>query len=246
MGQAYAVLTAAGSGQRLGADKPKALVTLEGQTLLSWAVRALAESGEVRAICVTAPHSHLSEFQRAIPPVSVPVWVVAGGPSRQASVRRGLLGLQERLPAEGLQLEGSSPVLVHDAARCFAPPGLIAALVTHVRDGLQAVVPGVPVADTIKRVARPADGNANPLLVEETPNRDCLRSIQTPQAFQWSVLVSAHDRAQAWEGNENTSATDDAALVEAAGTQVWVIPGDPRAGKITTGEDLRHARSWVP
>jgi 2-C-methyl-D-erythritol 4-phosphate cytidylyltransferase len=138
--------------------------------------------------------------------------VVSGGATRSASVRAGLAAV----PA------GAEVVIVHDAARPFAAPALFEAVVAAVRDGADAAVPGVPLADTVKRVA----GSH----VVETLDRDRLVAVQTPQAFKVDALRRAHAGAG--------EATDDAALVEAAGGLVVVVPGDPANTKITLRTDL--------
>ncbi len=145
---------------------------------------------------------------------------VAGGATRSDSVRAGLAAV----PPE------ATIVCVHDGARPFADAALFARVIAAVRDGADAAIPGTPVADTIKQVA--ADG-----AVVSTPVRDTLRAVQTPQAFRASVLRAAHAA-----GGE---ATDDAALVEAAGGRVVVVDGDVRNRKITDPADLRWAREQV-
>jgi 2-C-methyl-D-erythritol 4-phosphate cytidylyltransferase len=138
--------------------------------------------------------------------------VVVGGATRSASVRAGLAAV----PAD------ASIVVVHDAARPAANGGLFDAVVRAVLGGADAAVPGVTVVDTVKRVG--ADG-----VVVETLDRDELVAVQTPQAFKADVLRAAH----AGGGD----ASDDAALVEAAGGRVVVVPGDPRNIKLTTAAD---------
>lgn len=142
--------------------------------------------------------------------------VVAGGVERTHSVSAGLAALRANIEV----------VLVHDAARCLAPASLFDRLVAAVRDGRDAVVPGLPVTDTIKQV----DGDGR---VVATPDRSSLRAIQTPQAFRRAVLTRAH--------GSGAEATDDAALVELLGVTVEVLEGDELAFKITTAADLAHA-----
>jgi 2-C-methyl-D-erythritol 4-phosphate cytidylyltransferase len=137
---------------------------------------------------------------------------VPGGSTRSASVRAGLDAVPG--PAEF--------VVVHDAARPLAPPALFEAVIDAVRAGADAAVPGLPIPDTVKRV----DGAH----VVETISRDALVAVQTPQAFRIDALRAAHTAAG--------EATDDAALVEAAGGRVVVVPGDPRNLKVTTPADL--------
>ncbi len=144
------------------------------------------------------------------------VTVVAGGAERTQSGSAGLAALRDDVDI----------VLVHDAARCLAPPALFDRLVAAVRAGAEAVVPGLPVADTVKQVD--TDG-----VVVATPERSSLRAVQTPQAFRRSVLTRAHA--------SGAEATDDAALVERLGGRVLVIDGDDLAFKVTTAADLERA-----
>lgn len=169
-------------------------------------------------VVVVAPASHL-EAARSLADRSVrpnDVTVVAGGADRSASVAAGLRALPDDV---GI-------VLVHDAARCLAPPALFDNLIHEVRSGHPAVVPGLPVSDTIKQV----DPGGR---VVATPDRALLRAVQTPQAFLREVLEHAHAA-----GGE---ATDDAGLVERIGGHVRVVDGDPLAAKITTAADLAAA-----
>jgi 2-C-methyl-D-erythritol 4-phosphate cytidylyltransferase len=239
-----AVLTAAGSGTRLGMDVPKALVELDGLPLVVHAARRLCSSGVVDAIVVTAPPDlvdHVGAMLRDDPGVDRPVRAVAGSGTRQASVAAGLrAGL-----AGADAAPGSGPVdvvLVHDAARPLAPPALVRRVVEAVRAGHAAVVPGLPVTDTVKRVD-PADPD-DPVGAERvtgTVDRSVLRAVQTPQGFDRALLERAHAVAEHRAGDEAVAATDDAGLVEDLGHDVHVVPGDPAAAKITTRHDLRVA-----
>jgi len=253
-----AVLTAAGSGTRLGHALPKALVPLRGEPLVLHAARRLLAAGGVRALVVTAPANHLDAFVAALAPVgagtggvgvpadgSTPVRVVAGGATRQASVAAGLAALRDLAdPTDGAAATGrvvvadDTVVLVHDAARPFGPPELVARVVAAVADGHDAVVPGLPVTDTVKRVG-PAQAGAAPVV--GTVERAELRAVQTPQGFRLGLLRRAHDEAARHADDESLAATDDAGLVERLGRTVWVVPGDERAAKITTARDLRVA-----
>ncbi|MGW8567797.1 2-C-methyl-D-erythritol 4-phosphate cytidylyltransferase [Isoptericola sp. NPDC055881] len=228
-----AILTAAGSGTRLGRDLPKALVTLGGFPLVVHAARRLASSGVVDSLVVTCPAGLDAAVRDVVaqdPHVALPVRVVEGGATRQASV------------AAGLALAGPDDdvVLVHDAARPLAPPQLVRRVVEAVRAGHRAVVPGLPVTDTVKRVAAgpPADGGLAVERVLETPDRALLRAVQTPQGFDRALLVRAHAAGAARAGAEGLAATDDAGLVEALGEPVHVVAGDAAALKITTERDL--------
>ena len=188
--------------------------------------RALA-APEVRHVVVVAPASHLAEAgaiaSRAARPDDVDV--VAGGAERADSVAAGLTALRAD---DGI-------VLVHDAARALAPAGLFSRLVREVRNGHPAVVPGLPVHDTIKSVD--AAGR-----VIATPDRSALRAVQTPQAFLREVLEHAHTTAtSSHPTGAGSHATDDATLVERVGGHVRVVDGDALAFKITTADDLATA-----
>ncbi|AUH70011.1 MULTISPECIES: 2-C-methyl-D-erythritol 4-phosphate cytidylyltransferase [Gordonia] len=211
-GPVAALIPAAGRGTRLGETVPKAFVELDGVTLLELSASAARRSGVVDVIVVAAPPELLDRAAALVPDAVV----VPGGAERSDSVRAGLAAVPD-----------AELILVHDAARALTPPALFASVVTALRGGADAVVPGIAVADTLKRVD--ADG-----LVRDTPDRSELRAVQTPQGFTAQVLRRAHD-AQA-------DATDDAGLVEALGIPVRVIPGDAMAFKVTTQFDLALAR----
>jgi len=225
-----AILTAAGSGSRLGRDLPKALVELDGFPLVLHAARRLAASGVVDSLVVTSPGGLvgvMTDLLAGDPHVPVPVVVTDGGPTRQASVAAGL----------ALARSTDDIVLVHDAARPLVPADLVQRVVGAVRNGHRAVVPGLPVTDTVKQV-RP-DGDAE--LVTGTPDRSMLRAVQTPQGFDRELLVRAHHEGAARALAEHLAATDDAGLVEALGEPVHIVAGDAAAFKITTERDLWFA-----
>lgn len=153
---AFAVLTAAGSGTRLGCQGPKALVEVGGIPMLVRAAQGLASAG-LAGIIVTAPADQLEFFSSLFPDVrtsgGVPVEVVAGSPaSRQASVACGLAALPGFAERIGVAVGEDTPVLVHDAARCLTPPEMIARVVAAVEAGHHAVIPALPVTDTLKEV----------------------------------------------------------------------------------------------
>ncbi|WP_448631261.1 IspD/TarI family cytidylyltransferase [Cellulomonas soli] len=183
---------------------------------------------------VTAPAAFVGDVRTVLDaaglgaPGATPVTVVVGGASRQASVAAGLAVLPPEVDV----------VLVHDAARPFAPPQLTACVLEAVRAGHRAVVPGLPVTDTVKRVGA-ADALGWP--VEATVPREVLRAVQTPQGFDRALLDRAHGAASADADDESVAASDDAGLVERLGEPVWVVPGDERAGKVTTARDLAVA-----
>lgn len=256
MSTALAVLTAAGSGTRLGCDGPKALVELAGTTLLERSARGLAQAG-VAGIVVTAPADQVDAFATYFPDgritltsgqgesCSVPVLVVAGSSaSRQASVALGLDALETLAETHGMCLDASTPVLVHDAARALTPPDAIRRVIAAVTSGYNAVIPVLPVTDTLKQVG---DSTASAHLgiglrpVVATPDRSTLVSVQTPQGFAWSTLREAHESARTRAANERTAATDDAGLVEDTGGQVMTVPGDLLSMKVTTRLDLALA-----
>ena len=212
-----AVLVAAGSGERLGADVPKALVEVAGRSLVAHASeRLLAASPSV--LVVVAPAGVLDVVAGLLPDTDVPVEVVAGGDTRTASVRAGLDALPEDVEV----------VAVHDAARALAPTSLVRRTVDAVVGDVVAAAPGLPVGDTLKRV----DGDT----VVGTVDRDELVAVQTPQVFRTDVLRRAHD--------QGVEATDDLALVERVVAEgivtgrVVVVPGDVAATKVTWPHDL--------
>src|SRR4051812_13435570 len=218
----WAILVAAGRGERLGLDQPKAFARLGEDPLLAEPMRRLDDSEWVDAIVVVAPAGWeepaiLLAEELGGGKVSA---CVAGGETRAGSVRAGLAGG----PRDAVV------VLVHDAARPLLPAEVIERVLAPLSEGWDGAVPGLPVADTLKRVA--VDG-----AVAETVSREGLYAVQTPQAFPADVL-----RAAAGRGGD---ASDCAGLVEAGGGRVKVVPGDPRLLKVTTAEDLATVASWL-
>jgi len=217
-----ALVPAAGRGERLGAGVPKALVLVRGEPLLVHAVRGLLAAGCVRRVVVAAPGSDVDAVARILAAAGAAALVVAGGPSRTHSVRLALRASETDVP-------DATVVLVHDAARAFTPAELVRAVVARVQAGADAVIPVLPVADTIKRVT---DG-----VVVATPDRADLRVVQTPQGFRPDVL------RRAYAAYPEDSTTDDAGLVERLGVPVHTVPGHPHAMKITTPFDLAIAEA---
>ncbi|MFE3052894.1 2-C-methyl-D-erythritol 4-phosphate cytidylyltransferase [Nocardia sp. NPDC059239] len=207
-----ALVPAAGMGVRLGENKPKAFVHVGGSPMLTRAVQGLIDSGSVDDVVVMVPAELVAETRALLPASAVPVHVVAGGAERTDSVRAGLAAAPDATLA-----------LVHDAARALTPPALITRVVEALRAGARAVVPALPVTDTIKSVD--AAG-----AVTGTPDRSGLRAIQTPQGFDAALLRAAYA--------VGTQATDDAGLVEMLGATVHTVLGDALAFKITTPLDL--------
>lgn len=223
-----AVVAGAGSGTRLGSEGPKALVLLAGEPLVVHAVRSMCDSGVVSRVVVTAPGDRVREFEQALAAAGLEASVVAGGATRQASV------------AAGLNAAGAADfVLIHDAARALTPPAVIRHIVAALEAGHPAVVPALPVVDTIKRVGTvSSDGTER---IEETVERSSLRAMQTPQGFTLTAIRAAHAQFAAASDDESTSAPDDAFLAEAAGIPVVAIPGSELAMKITRPMDLAVA-----
>jgi 2-C-methyl-D-erythritol 4-phosphate cytidylyltransferase len=222
-GSVAALVPAAGRGERLGPGSPKALRDLAGAPVLSHAVHALASSHLIDLIVIAAPDDEVESVRALIGSQEFPcdVSVVAGGSTRQDSVARALFFL----PAD------VEIVLVHDAARPLVPAEVIERVIAAVRAGHEAVVPGLPVVDTIKRVDQ--DGN-----VTETVDRSTLRAIQTPQGFTRDVLIRAHAAA-------DDLATDDAGLAERLGVPVHVVDGHEEALKVTRPNDLVIAEAII-
>ena len=211
-----AVVPAAGLGQRLGADGPKAMHLLGGEPMLVHSVRTLA-AGPVDLVVVATPPGLGAEVLELLAGAhpGAELSVVDGGLTRSDSVRLALAALPASVRV----------VLVHDAARPLVPAALVAAVVAAVEGGADAVVPGLPVTDTVKQV----DGAD---VVVATLDRSALRAVQTPQGFRREVLDTAY------AGAESGSATDDAGHVERAGGVVVVVPGAEEAFKVTRPLDL--------
>ncbi|MDO5084752.1 MAG: 2-C-methyl-D-erythritol 4-phosphate cytidylyltransferase [Arachnia propionica] len=216
-----AVVVAAGSGSRLGAEVPKALVDLGGESLVGHAVRAMVAGGALRVV-VTVPAGHLADFE-AVLAGRTEVRLVVGGAERQDSVRLGLAALAEEFGPETV-------VLVHDAARPLVPQRVVRDVVTAVRDGADAVVPVVDVHDSI-RTAEPVGS--------QPVDRSTLRAVQTPQGARLAVLRQAHRLVQ----ERGLPVTDDASAVELLGRAVTQVAGDREAAKITEPADLLLAEA---
>jgi 2-C-methyl-D-erythritol 4-phosphate cytidylyltransferase len=207
----WTVVVAAGAGARFGSAKQ--FESLGDRRVVDWALEA-AQAVSAGVVLVVPSHAAVADEPLADA-------VVAGGATRSASVRAGLAAV----PPE------ADVIVVHDAARPLASAALFEAVIAAVVDGgADAAVPGVPVSDTVKRVA--ADRS-----VVETLDRTALVAVQTPQAFRAAALRGAH--------RGEPEATDDAALVEAAGGRVVVVEGDRRAVKVTTRDDLAIARALL-
>jgi 2-C-methyl-D-erythritol 4-phosphate cytidylyltransferase len=218
----WAILVAAGRGERLGLDQPKAFAKLGEDPLLAEPLRRLDESDWIDRIVIVAPPGWeepaiLLAEELACSKVHS---CVPGGETRADSVRAGLAEVAE----------DAIVVLVHDAARPLVSEAVIERVLAPLGEGWDGVVPGLAVSDTLKRVA--GDGR-----VVETVQRDGVFAVQTPQAFPADVL-----RRAAAGGAE---ASDCAGLVEAAGGRVTVVEGDPQLLKVTTADDLAKIASWL-
>lgn len=230
MGSVAAIIAGAGAGTRLGANIPKALVLLSGEPLIVHSVRAMQQAG-ISEIVVTIPDGFETQFAAALSAAHLDAKLVIGGATRQESV------------AKGLAETNAEYILVHDAARALTPPQTILSVVDALNKGAKAVIPALPVVDTIKRgiSQKNADGETQ-ISVAETLCRSELYSVQTPQGFSRELLQRAHIAGAKLSANEGSAAPDDAALVELLNEPVEIVSGHPNALKITTPFDLEVAQ----
>lgn len=215
-----ALLVAAGKSERMRADLPKPYANLGDEALLKRAVKTFLSHPEINGVRVVIRREHHALYKKAIEGLTLFPCVV-GGESRQESVRLGLESLAHRPP---------EIVLVHDAARPLVSPELI----DRVLEGLKkssAVVPALPVTDTLKRV----DNDT----IAETLDRKQVYAVQTPQGFHFAPLLEAHRKLQ------GKNLTDDAALMEKTGAKVTLVDGDPDNIKITTEKDIERMTSLL-
>ncbi len=218
----WAVLAAAGRGERLGSDRPKAFARLGGRPLLAESLERLEGSDWIDFIVIAAPAEWeepailLAEELGAAKVSSV----VTGGASRSESVREAMAEVAD----------DAAVVLVHDAARPLLPDEVIERGLAPLSEGWDGVVPGLPLSDTVKRV----EGDR----VVETLSRGELAAVQTPQAFLTSILREALR-------DDVANASDCASLVEARGGRVKVVEGDRRLLKVTSPEDLAVVEAWL-
>ena len=214
------VVVAAGLGTRLGADKPKAFVTLAEKTLIEHALENVAQVPALEQVIIAVPAGHEAQTAEladtALAGTSVRFDVVVGGETRQQSIANALEVLDPEVAV----------VLVHDAARALAPASLFIRVASEVRRSGLGAIPVMKIADTVKRVEDD--------VVLETVDRNSLRAAQTPQGFVAKDLIAAYAAAY-------SEYTDDAALTQAYGMQLNAVEGDERAFKITTADDLAAA-----
>jgi 2-C-methyl-D-erythritol 4-phosphate cytidylyltransferase len=218
-GETWAVVVAAGSGERLAADRPKAFVRLGGRTMLAWSLAMLDDHDLIDGIVMVVPADYEERASLLADDLCATkiAAAVPGGETRPESVAAGLACVPD----------SAAYVLVHDAARPLAPPAVVDRVVGALRAGAEGVVPALPVADTVKRVG--ADGS-----VAETLDRGLLRAVQTPQGFPVAVLRAAL-------GAHAGDASDCASMVEQLGRAVVCVDGDERSFKVTTPADLARA-----
>ena len=215
-----ALIVAAGRGSRFGGSAPKQYVELAGKPVLRHSLETFLNHPRIDAVRVVIHPDDRALYDDVAKGIS-PLDPVTGGATRQESVRRGLQSLREISPGS---------VLIHDAARPLVDPALIDRMIDALADKSGAI-PVLPVADTVKR------GNNG--LVQETLDRATLWRAQTPQAFRFAEILAAHDAAVGRE------LTDDAAVAEAAGLAVALVPGAEENFKVTTEADLQRARQFL-
>ena len=208
------IVVAAGRGERLKSDKPKAFVEINGRTILEHSLQPISELADLKQVVIAAPEAFIAQATEIAAnhfDQDVEVTVVVGGETRQQSIAHALAAVE------------ATVVLVHDAARAFASADLFRAVYGKVKNSQQAVIPAVQISDTVKRVKDDA--------VLETVDRSSLRSAQTPQGFITADLKRAY-------GDATNDFTDDAALFQSLGKTVLFVDGEANAAKITTPDDL--------
>lgn len=223
------IVPAAGSGTRMGGAIPKQFIRLAGKPLLAHTLSALANLPFISIIFLIVAEEHISDAGEVVSAwsgqrtSSVPeISIIRGGAERRDSVYNGL----KKLPAE------CDWVMIHDAVRPFASPGLIKTVWEGARTA-GACIAAIPATDTVKQAR---DG-----VVRETLSRDEIWLVQTPQVFRKEIVVAAYEKAVAagWTG------TDDASFVERMGVPVSIVPGERTNVKVTTPEDLQWAEWFL-
>lgn len=217
------ILVAAGQGLRLGAGVPKALVRIAGATILEHAIVRSVQTSNLSQLVIAAEPNHIDEFSAIASDCvsqTLNYKIVAGGFTRQESIKAALAVVDS----------SAEVILVHDAARCFTPTEVFDRVVAEVSASGCAVVPTLPIHDTIKR--------SEDSKILETVDRSTLKSAQTPQGFPATALCDAY----ALTTSEHT---DDASLYQAAGGSVLSVAGDRLAFKVTTAEDLLLAGHMI-
>jgi len=217
----HLLIPAAGMGRRMGRDRNKLLLTLQGKPLLAWTLLAAEKAEAIHWIGIIGQPTDYPNFKTILEDLNLskPVELIAGGETRQQSVYNGL----QRLPEDAQQ------VLIHDGARCLVSPNLFNRC-AEILQTCPGLIAGIAVKDTIKIVNED-------MIIQDTPNRNALWAAQTPQGFEVALLKECHDKGQSlgWE------VTDDAALLEKCGLPVKIVPGEETNIKITTPIDLAIA-----
>lgn len=217
----YLLIPAAGMGRRMGSDRNKLLLQLQGKPLLAWTLLAAEAAQKIKWIGIMGQPLDFSDFKAMIKelPLTKPIELIQGGETRQESVYNGLQALPDR----------AKQVLIHDGARCLATPDLFDRCADALAD-CQGFIAAIPVKDTIKIV----DSSG---YIEDTPDRSNLWAAQTPQGFDVQLLKQAHQKGLqlGWQ------VTDDAALFERCQLPVKIVMGEETNLKITTPVDLAIA-----
>lgn len=217
----HLLIPAAGSGRRMGSDRNKLLLDLQGLPLLAWTLLAAEKSHQIQWMGIIGQEYDFSSFKQIIEgnKIEKPVELIIGGDTRQASVYKGL----QHLP------DSATHVLIHDGARCLVTPQLLDNC-AQALEKVPALIAAIPVKDTIKVVDETQ-------LIVDTPDRNYLWAAQTPQGFEVPLLKKCHQRGQ----TEGWIVTDDAALLEKCQMPVKIVPGEETNLKVTTPVDLAIA-----
>ncbi|NYE96273.1 2-C-methyl-D-erythritol 4-phosphate cytidylyltransferase [Psychromicrobium silvestre] len=231
------IIVAAGSGERLGQGIPKAAATLGSEPMLGHALRGVLAAQIAAQICVVLPRGD-TELRALVASLQegndVQLMTVDGGSTRADSVRNALEVLSE-----------TDAVLVHDAARALAPTEVFHRVLNALESGAKAVIPVIPVVDTIKVASSSERPDIAPEQVRSTPIRESLRAVQTPQGFELATLRKAHDASAMFTDAQAAAITDDAMLVESQGIPVYLVRGSELSLKITTPNDLLFAEALL-
>jgi 2-C-methyl-D-erythritol 4-phosphate cytidylyltransferase / 2-C-methyl-D-erythritol 2,4-cyclodiphosphate synthase len=215
-----AVIVAGGSGLRAGGGLPKQYQLVGGKPVIRWTLEAFLNHPLISKVQTVIGIGHETLFAEATKGLTTLLTPVAGGGTRQDSCRAGIEACAPFLPTK---------VLIHDAARPFLSPELISSVIAELDHAL-AVIPGLPVADTMKY--------APSGMIERTVDRASLWFVQTPQGFQYNQILTAHRQALA---DGKVSFTDDAAVAEYAGMKVQIVAGEQKNRKLTTSHDILEA-----
>jgi len=218
-----AIITAAGTGARFGGEVPKQFLPMKnGASVLENAVAAFEKSSCVDEIILTAPANYIAQLQETLRKFTKVTHIIAGRNTRAESIREAIHAIHQ----------STEIVLIHDGVRPLVSTALIAA-VTNAARTYGAVIPGLPCADTLKKV----DPQGN---IAATVDRTHLWQVQTPQGFTYTSISAAYKNI-----TDISQLTDDASLIEANGGKVYIVPGEKRNIKITTTEDMHMANALL-